>query len=280
MHKARRIIALLLALTMVASVAALVGCGGGATTTTTPTTSVVPFKTATDEIVALQAGNVDAAVNDGPVMQYLVKDKSKGLEIAFEAPTAELYGIAVSKQTPDLTKALNVGLAAVKASGEYNALYEKWFGAEPSKDVTPPVAAAKVTYTGKLVTPGTLTVGSDTSFPPFESLSGTTVEGFDVDLATAIAKEIGIQKVVFLTEGFDTLIPSLQAGKYDVIVSGMFITDERKQSVDFTDAYGVANQAVAVKAGAGIKDSTDLEGKKIGVQSGTTGESWVKENVK
>jgi polar amino acid transport system substrate-binding protein len=133
----------------------------------------------------------------------------------------------------------------------------------------------------KLVTPGQITVGSDTSFPPFESLNGNVVEGFDVDLMTAIAKEMGVSKVVFVTEGFDTLIASLKGGgKYDAIVSGMFINDERKQSVDFSDPYGVANQGVAVKTSSAIKTTADLAGKKVGVQSGTTGETWVKENVK
>ncbi|MFA5843208.1 MAG: basic amino acid ABC transporter substrate-binding protein [Coriobacteriia bacterium] len=138
--------------------------------------------------------------------------------------------------------------------------------------------AAKPTYT--LVSEGKITVGSDTSFPPFESMTGDVAEGFDVDLMTAIGKELGLA-VEFKTETFDTLVPTLKAGgKFDVIASGMFITDERKQSIDFSDEYGVANQGVAVKNGSAIASLDDLAGKKIAVQSGTTGEEWVKENAK
>jgi polar amino acid transport system substrate-binding protein len=148
----------------------------------------------------------------------------------------------------------------------------------PSTPSTTTTAAAP---TFKLVTPGQLTIGSDTSFPPFESLNGKVVEGFDVDLTKAIAKEMGINNVVFVTEGFDTLVASLKGGgKYDAVVSGMFITDERKLSVDFSDPYGVANQGITVKTGSAIKTPDDLAGKKVAVQSGTTGETWLKENVK
>jgi polar amino acid transport system substrate-binding protein len=151
----------------------------------------------------------------------------------------------------------------------------------PTPAATPTTPAAAPAADLKLVTPGQITVGSDTSFPPFESLNGNVVEGFDVELMTAIAKEMGINKVVFQTEGFDTLIASLKGGgKYDVIVSGMFINDERKLSVDFSDPYGVANQGITVKTGSAIKKPEDLAGKKVAVQSGTTGETWVKENVK
>lgn len=141
--------------------------------------------------------------------------------------------------------------------------------------------AAKPAAEYKLVTPGTLTVGSDTSFPPFESMNGDVAEGFDVDLVNAIAREIGIDKVVFRTETFDTLWTSLGSGgaKYDIIASGMFSNEERAKYVDFTDPYAVANQGIAVKNDSTIASLDDLAGKKIGVQSGTTGETWVKENA-
>jgi polar amino acid transport system substrate-binding protein len=138
-------------------------------------------------------------------------------------------------------------------------------------------SAPPASYT--LVTPGQITVGSDTSYPPFESMNGTTAEGFDVDLLTAIGQKIGL-KVVFQTETFDSLIPTLIAGgKFDVIASSMTITDERKKQIDFSDPYIDSNQSLAVKKGSTIKSEADLKGKKVGVQSGTTGEAWAKENV-
>ncbi len=133
----------------------------------------------------------------------------------------------------------------------------------------------------KLVTAGQLTAGSDTTFPPFESMNGSVAEGFDVDLLTAIAKEEGITKVAFLSELFDTLIPSLKAGgRFDVIASGMTIKPERALEIDFTKPYFDSNQSIAMKTGGTYSAPADLKGKKVGVQSGTTGEAWATENLK
>jgi len=131
-----------------------------------------------------------------------------------------------------------------------------------------------------LVEPGVLIAGSDTSFPPFESMNGDVAEGFDVDLVAAIAKQMGIESK-FQPEGFDTLIPTLVAGgKFDIIASGMTITDERKQEIDFTDPYIDSNQSIAMKTGATFTSEADLAGKKVGCQAGTTGLDWAKENIK
>lgn len=133
----------------------------------------------------------------------------------------------------------------------------------------------------KLVNAGQLTAGSDTTFPPFESMNGNTAEGFDVDLLTALAKEMGITKVVFSSEIFDSLIPTLKAGgKFDVIASGMTIKAEREKEIDFTDPYFDSNQSVAMKSGGTYTAPADMKGKKVGVQSGTTGASWADENLK
>ena len=140
----------------------------------------------------------------------------------------------------------------------------------------------------KLVKEGVLTVGSDTAFPPFESMNGAVAEGFDVDLANAIAKEMGLT-VNFTSQKFDTLIPQLNAGgTFDVIMSGMTITPERKQEIIFSEPYIDSNQSIAVVKGKfGKLDGNDpaaintaFTGKIIGVQSGTTGETWAKENLK
>ena len=145
---------------------------------------------------------------------------------------------------------------------------------------TTPPATEKPKVDLKLVTPGTLTVGSDTSFPPFESMNGDVAEGFDVDLVAAIAKEEGLTSK-FLTEGFDTLIPTLKAGgKFDMIASGMTITDERKKEISFTEPYIDSNQSIAVRNDFNYVDESSFSGKKVGCQAGTTGLDWATENLK
>lgn len=152
-------------------------------------------------------------------------------------------------------------------------------GSQPTS-TTSSAPAAPAKAEPKLVTAGTITVGSDTSFPPFESLNGANTEGFDVDLVAAIAKTAGLTSV-FKTETFDTLIPTLKAGgKFDLIASGMTITDERKKEIDFSDPYIDSNQSLAVKKGSTLKSLDQFAGKKIGVQSGTTGEALAKEKAK
>jgi polar amino acid transport system substrate-binding protein len=142
--------------------------------------------------------------------------------------------------------------------------------ATPEKPATP----AKPAVDLKLVTAGQLTAGSDTTFPPFESMNGNVAEGFDVDLLTAIAKEMGVNKVVFSSEIFDSLIPTLKAGgKFDVIASGMTIKADRQLEINFTDPYFDSNQSVAMKTGGVYNAPAD-------VQSGTTGASWADENLK
>ena len=139
--------------------------------------------------------------------------------------------------------------------------------------------AASPSAAFKLVTPGTLTVGSDTTFPPFESMNGATAEGFDVDMMNAIGKQLGL-KVVFQTENFDTIFASLAGHKFDAIASGATIKPEREKIIDFSDPYFDSNQSIAVMKSSGITTETQLYSKKIGVQSGTTGEAWATEHLK
>ena len=138
---------------------------------------------------------------------------------------------------------------------------------------TPSTPAAPAPYTGKLVKSGVLTVGSDTAFPPFESMNGKTAEGFDVDLADAIAKKLSLT-LNFTSQKFDTLIPQLNAGgTFDVILSGMTITPERQKEILFSAPYIDSNQSVAVVKGKFPKAdgndpaaiNTEFTGKIIGV---------------
>ncbi len=128
---------------------------------------------------------------------------------------------------------------------------------------------------------GKLIVGTSADFPPFEFVDEKTngIVGFDIDIAKAIAEKLGVQLEVKDIK-FDALIPALQNGEIDMIIAGMTITEERAKVVDFSEPYFEADQAVLVKAdNEEIKSADDLAGKKIGVQSGTTGELWVDENL-
>lgn len=122
--------------------------------------------------------------------------------------------------------------------------------------------------------PNAWTVGTEPGFPPFESMTeGGEFEGFDIDLMNEIGARAG-KTVEFSSLPFDSLIAALQGGTIDAAISGMTITEERAQSVDFSDPYFQAGLAIAVAENDNeITTLEDLEGKKIAVQLGTTGAS-------
>ncbi len=116
-------------------------------------------------------------------------------------------------------------------------------------------------------------VGTDPTFAPFEFKDEQDqLTGFDVDLMKAIGTDLGYT-VKIESSGFDGLIPSLQAGKYDAVIAAMTITDERAKSVLFSDKYLMATQYIATKKDSKIKTVEDLKGKKVGVQNSTTGQT-------
>ena len=113
--------------------------------------------------------------------------------------------------------------------------------------------------------------------PTYEPFTFKTADGqptgFDVDIAEAICTEIK-HKCVYVEQVWDSMIPGLQAKKYDVIVSSMSITDERKQVVDFSDKYYNTPSRIVVKADTPFTDLSSLKGKKIGVIKGSTQEKY------
>lgn len=126
----------------------------------------------------------------------------------------------------------------------------------------------------------TLTVGSDVPYPPFEEFgkSKTEFTGFDVELVEAVADKIG-RKAEFIDTSFDTIFRDLAQGKFDMVASATTITPEREKTVDFSDPYYLAEQAILVKEGSDVKTVEDLKGLTVGVQQGTTGEEFVEEEA-
>lgn len=121
-----------------------------------------------------------------------------------------------------------------------------------------------------------LKVGSDIAYAPFEFMDEKQQPtGFDIELIKALGADMGYTKVNIETTAFDGLIPALQAGKYDAVISAMTITDKRAQSVQFSDKYFRAIQYIAMKKGSSFKTLEDLKGKSVGVQLSTTGQEVV-----
>lgn len=123
----------------------------------------------------------------------------------------------------------------------------------------------------------TLKMGTNAAFPPYEYKEGEAFVGIDVEIADAIAKELGTTLEVVDME-FDSIIPAVQKGEVNFGMAGMTVTDERKLEVDFTSSYATGVQVVIVAEGSEIATLDDLEGKKIGTQLGTTGDIYSKDD--
>ncbi len=132
-----------------------------------------------------------------------------------------------------------------------------------------------------LVEAGKLTIGSDLAYPPMEYLDGDTPKGFGVAMMQEICRRIGLTCNFLAPQNFDTLVTQVAGGtKMDVAMSSITITDERAEQIDFTDPYFDSNQAIVVLKDADLSDRDELDGQPVGAQSGSTGEDWIRENLK
>ena len=125
-----------------------------------------------------------------------------------------------------------------------------------------------------------LVVATSPDFPPFESLDGSDIVGIEPKLMQAIADKLGME-LVWEQVDFDSIIPGIQAGRYDAGVAGISITADRLKNCDFSDPYFLANQVIVVNPGSDIQSKADLTGKTIAVQTALTSgkaDAWVVDN--
>jgi lysine/arginine/ornithine transport system substrate-binding protein len=117
--------------------------------------------------------------------------------------------------------------------------------------------------------------GVDATYPPFESMSPSgQFVGFDIDLGKAICADLKV-KCVFVSQGFDGIIPALQARKFDAILSSMTKTPERSQQIDFSSEMYNEPTSLIAKKGSGLQaTAASLKGKNVGVESGTIQEAY------
>ena len=119
-----------------------------------------------------------------------------------------------------------------------------------------------------------LTMATEATFPPYEYYDGDAIVGIDVEVAQAIADKLGMELEV-TDIAFDSIVPGVQAGKYDMGMAGMTVNEERKEQVNFSDSYATGVQVVIVKDDGPITSVDDLfaDGANtvVGTQAGTTG---------
>jgi polar amino acid transport system substrate-binding protein len=128
---------------------------------------------------------------------------------------------------------------------------------------------------------GVIKVGTSADYPPFESVdaNGNKV-GFDVDLMTEVAKRLDV-KVEWVDMPFDSLIAAVQEGKIDASISAFNYSEERDKTIDFSDAYYTSEDAFTVADGftGTVSKPEDVAKFKVGVQTGTTQDSWLTDGI-
>ena len=130
---------------------------------------------------------------------------------------------------------------------------------------------------GMTVNEGVLTMATNAYFPPYEYYEGDEIVGIDADIAKAVADKLGLELKIEDME-FDSIITAVQTGKADMGLAGMTVSDERKESVNFSDTYATGVQVVIVPEDSDIATVDDLAGKKIGVQLSTTGDMYASDD--
>ena len=125
----------------------------------------------------------------------------------------------------------------------------------------------------------TIKMITEATFPPYEFLRGQDIVGIDVEICRAVAEKLG-KKFVAETVDFDSVIPAVISGKADLAAAGITVTEDRKKNVDFSIPYVKTGIVVIYKKSNPFTGKDQLKGQKIGVQAGTTSETFVLEELK
>ena len=137
------------------------------------------------------------------------------------------------------------------------------------------LSIACLTSASALSAESELRLGTDATFPPFESKDASGhLQGFDIDLGNAICHQLQM-KCVWVENSFDGLIPALRARKFDAIISSLSVTPEREKSINFSDKlFNTPAWLVATKGGSITDNPATLKGKRVGVQQGSVFETY------
>lgn len=203
-------------------------------------------------VEALKSGKVDCVIIDiEPAKAYVAANE--GLKILETEYAVEEYAICFQKGDTELKTAVDGALKELIEDGSVKAIVDKYINAGDSKAELAgvPVKAADTEKPN-------LVMATNAEFPPYEYIDGDKYFGIDVEVAQIIADKLGYDLVIE-NVAFDSIIPGVQAGKYDMGMAGMTVTEERLESVEFSSSYATGIQAVIVKEDGPIQSIEDLD---------------------
>ena len=205
-------------------------------------------------------------------------DKAAAVKVIDINLTEEEYAFGVDKDQPELLEKTNAFIEKIMKDGTFDAICNNYFGdGEPVAVESAELDATK----------DQLVVATNAAFEPFEYTKGDKYYGIDMEIAALLAKELG-KELVINNMDFDAVCLSVGQHKCDIAMAGLTIKEDRKEHVNFTNAYYQASQKIIVKGDDttfdACADAAAIEAilkgldntTKIGVQNGTTGNFYVK----
>ncbi|MGA1462632.1 MAG: ABC transporter permease subunit [Steroidobacteraceae bacterium] len=237
-----------------------------------PTAEVLQFDHGADLILGLTTDRIDLAVADRDFVRENVATQAQ-LGVLDEPLFASEVAAGFSKSNPALRADFNAFLANIRADGTYQDMVDRWF--KRGERVMPELPAEG--------SAGVLRVGTSAGGYPFGAVFNGEFSGFDIELARRFAASQG-KRAQFSHMQFASLIAALTSGKVDMLTTSMFITEERKERIDFSDPYYATDTRVfALKqnieqrpkpSGNKLATPADLHGRRIGVMLGSAQEGF------
>ena len=248
-----------------------------------PEAQISYFNSYPDMAAALEANKIDGFPGDEPVLRLMAAEDDK-LTVLDETMDSFEFGFVLPKTDTGnkLLSEINSWLAEIKASGELDEVVSKWTdGAEADKTLPD--------YVGYPAPNGTLTMATEGAYAPMNYYRGDEVVGFEIDLAARFCEANGYGLKVEAMN-FDGILPAVQAGKADFAAAGITITEERAESVNFSEPYYVGGTAMVVLKSQGsanvtyttqpeYTDFSDLSGKTVSMLTGAPFEELVSSKV-
>ena len=201
--------------------------------------TVKRYSKGSEAIQALMAGQIDCVIIDSQPAQKFV-ESADGLKILDEPFVEEEYAICLKKGNDELLDKINGALKELKEDGTVDDIMNNYIGDNIGE--TPYESPEDVDRSN-----GTLVMATNAEFEPYEYREGDEVVGIDADIAQAICDKLGYELEIDDME-FDAILAAVQSGKADFGAAGMTVTEDRLESVDFTDTYANASQVIIVKA--------------------------------
>ena len=200
--------------------------------------TVERYSKGSEAVQALKAGQIDCVIIDSQPAQKFVENNDD-LKILDEPFEEEEYAICLKKGNDEFLDKINGALKELKEDGTLDKIMANYIGDDQG-------SYQYETPEGTEYTNGTLTMATNAEFEPWEYKEGDNIVGIDADMAKAICDKMGYDLKID-DMAFESILAAVSSGKAEFGAAGMTVTDERKESVDFTDTYANASQVVIVR---------------------------------